>query len=116
MLEAQFSEVLKDVGEKENISPKVEVVVVTDGCEAKGVPDLLSVGIFVIGNAFSGQFAVESLLQREGPLVESRPAVYILIGVDPLAEQEGTRLRVWSSRVGRGAPSAPAFSRLSDDS
>ena len=95
MLEAQFSEVLEDVGEEENISPKVEVVVVADGWAAEGVVDVFSVGIIVIGNAFNGEFSVESLLRREGALVESGPAVHILIGVDSLAEQEGTPLGAW---------------------
>ena len=63
-LEAQFSEVLQDVGEEEDIGPKVEVVVVAKVCTAEGVPDLFSVGIVNVGDAFIGELAVESLLRR----------------------------------------------------
>ena len=70
-----------------NVSPKVEVMVVAEGCAAEGVPDLFSVGIVVIGNAFIFEFAVESLLLREGYLIKSGQTVDILVEVDPLAEQ-----------------------------
>ena len=69
-------------------------MVVTESCTAEGSPDLFSVGIVVIGNAFIGEFALESLLWWEGFLIKSGPAVHILVGVDTLAEQEGTPLGV----------------------
>ena len=72
-------------------------------------------GIVVIGNAFNGEFAVESLLQREGTLVESGPAVHIVIGVDPLAEQESRLLGLGSKsavmRMSCGSLASTSLSR-----
>ena len=89
-----FSEVLEDVGEEEHVGPEVEVVVVAKACAAEGAPDPFSVSVVAIGEAFAGELAVESLLRREGLVIQSGPAVHILVGVDLLAEQEGTPLEV----------------------
>ena len=69
-------------------------MVVAEGCTTEGVPELLSVGVVTIGDAIAGELAVESLLRREGFLFESGPAVHVLVGLDPIAEQEGTPLEV----------------------
>ncbi|XP_046851913.1 uncharacterized protein LOC124445254 [Xenia sp. Carnegie-2017] len=60
-------------------------------------PRPFSVGVLTVGNAFARELAVESLLRREGLLVESGPAVHVLVGVDRLPEQEERRAAKFKS-------------------
>lgn len=53
MLHCHHSEVFKDVGEEEPISPQVQVMVGTEVLAAKGLPDILCMGIVLIRNILS---------------------------------------------------------------
>ena len=52
LLEAGPTEVLKDIRQQQHVCPKVQIVVVSKGGTAKGLPDFSSVGIVLIGDAF----------------------------------------------------------------